>query len=428
MLPDDRNSHTAHQAAPRGVERAARGVIKAAFGVCAAFTSSTFNPELLPPDYAFVPQVVALGLWLIIIGASAFAPRVRSLSLGTDFILILAFYGWAVCSVAWSDWSVSSALKSVALLITTFGSFRLATTLPIHDIIGSVAGGLFLLLLASLAVVVLLPEVGIDQSWMHGGQWQGVFESKQSLGFLASFAAFFALYLRLTGGSWLTFLLFFGLAVTTLAGSGSRGSAAVALMSCCALLLCRASKTFVQALAIVPVVCICVAFALILYLYVTELDHFPIFGTKVDLTERTFIWHYGIARLDDRLFAGYGLDGFWSDERMQGFREVHGWVLDNFHSGYLTILAECGVVGFTLFLLLAVFFAVRVVGLSINRALPAPQCAVIACFVALSFQTNLTETMFLRSTSLMAILFVVFLFLSCHPMHRSERTLQAFGR
>jgi O-antigen ligase len=425
MLPDGQQRQTAPEDAPDGVGRAARAVIKAAFGVCAAFTSSTFNPELVPPDYGSVPQAVALGLWLVIIAASMFAPRVRPLSLGTDLIMILAFYGWAICSVAWSDWSAHSVLKSVALLITTFGSFRLATRLPLHDIVGAVAGGLFLLLLASLAVVVFLPEVGVDQSWMHGGQWQGVFESKQSLGFLASFAAFFALYRRLTGGSWLTFFLFFGLAVAALAGSGSRGSAAVALMSCGALLLCRMSKGFVQALAVVPLFCIGVAFALILYLYVTELDHFAVFGTKVDLTERTFIWHYGIERLDDRLFAGYGLDGFWSDARMQGFREAHGWVLDNFHSGYLTILAECGVVGFTLFLLLAVFFAVRIVGLTISRALPASQCAVIACFVALSFQTNLTETMFLRSTSLMAILFVVFLFLSCHPMHHAEQALRA---
>jgi hypothetical protein len=42
-------------------------------------------------------------------------------------------------------------------------------------------------------------------------------------------------------------------------------------------------------------------------------------------------------------------------------------------------------------------------------------CAFMVCFAALSFQMNLTETSFLRSTSYYAILLVATLFVSCQP-------------
>src|SRR5690242_5074837 len=100
MPPDDQEDKTADGAASRGRDRAARAVIKAAFAICATFSSSTFSPALVPPDYVSVPQVVALTLWLVIITASLVASRVRPLSLGTDLVMILAFYGWAICSVA----------------------------------------------------------------------------------------------------------------------------------------------------------------------------------------------------------------------------------------------------------------------------------------------------------------------------------------
>ena len=410
----------------RAAELAARWIMKAAVVLAAVVTSSAISSDLLPSEYASAPQPIALGLWLIIAASSMFSRQVRPVSHGTDFWLILSFFGWAIASFAWSNWSIESAGKCAALIVTTFGAFRLAIRLPFHEIIGATSVGLLILLLLSLAAVVIAPEIGIDQSWMHGGQWRGIFESKQSLGLVAAYAAFFALYLRLTGGSWLAFLFSFGLSTIMLVASGSRGSAAVMVVASSLLALCRIRSSFVRIVSAVPLLCTCTAFALILYLYTTELNHFPVFGIKLDLTERTFIWQYGISHIDQRPVFGFGLNGFWSDERLfEGFRAAHGWVLDNFHSGYLTILIECGLIGFTLFLLIALLFAVRICGLAWTRSIPAPQCALIACFVVLSFQMNLTETLFLRSTSFMAILFVVFLFLACHPLCGEERASRA---
>jgi exopolysaccharide production protein ExoQ len=396
--------------------------MQTAIVISAVATSSTINPALIPAQYASVMQVIALAMWLTIIAASLFARPLQTLS-GTDFVLVVSFYAWAILSVAWSNWSVDSALKGTALAVTTFGAYRLATRLPLSDIVAAITLGLFFLLVLSVLCVIFLPEIGIDQSWMHGGQWQGIFESKQSLGLVAAYGAFFALYRRMTGGSWTVFIILFAISAGTLIASGSRGTAAVMVMSCCALLLCRLSLRFANALAWLPLACTCVAFALFMYLYATGYDHFPLFGEKIDLTERTFIWQYGIAHVDQRPFFGFGLNGFWTDPgRLQRFKDIHTWVLDNFHSGYLTILVECGLIGFVIFLGVALFFAIRIGGLTSSKAVPAPYCAIVTCFVALSFQMNMTETLFLRSTSFMSVLFVVFLFLSCHsiPERRSK--------
>lgn len=396
--------------------------MQASIVISAVATSSTINAALIPAQYASVMQMIALAMWLTIIAASIFVRPLQALS-GTDFVLIVSFYAWAVCSVAWSNWSVDSALKGTALAITTFGAFRLATRLSLSDIVSAITLGLFFLLVLSVLCVAFFPEIGIDQSWMHGGQWQGIFESKQSLGLVAAYGAFFALYRRMTGGSWVVFLILFLISTVALIASGSRGTAAVMVVSCCALLLCRLSLRFANAFALFPLVSTCVAFALFMYLYTTGFNYFPLFGEKVDLTERTFIWQYGIAHIDQRPFFGFGLNGFWTDEgRLQRFKEAHTWVLDNFHSGYLTILVECGLIGFVLFLGVALFFAIRIRGLTSSRAAPAPYCAIVTCFVALSFQMNMTETLFLRSTSFMSILFVVFLFLSCRAIPERRST------
>lgn len=380
---------------------------------------SVLNEDLLPADYSSIPQMLALVMWIVLIAASVFVRPVTVLSPGTDFILNVAFYGWAIASFFWSNWSEAAVLKSTALLITTIGAFRLATRLSIDDIARTTSVGLLLPLVVSIVAVALIPEIAVDHSWMHGGQWQGIFASKQSLGFLAAYLMFFALFRKLCGDSWLVCGTMFLAAAACVIGSGSRGGGALALVACAALLATRFSPTLAKLLALWPMVITLVASGLMLYLYVTGYDHFPLFGTKVDLTERTFIWEYALRHFDKHPLLGYGLNGFWTTEELyDAFQAEHGWVLDNFHSGYLAILLETGVLGYTLFFLTAVLFGLRMIALISTGSIPLNHYAFIICFVALSFQMNLTETSFLRSTSYISIHLVAMLFIACQPIRR----------
>src|SRR5690606_10540335 len=80
-------------------------------------------------------------------------------------------------------------------------------------------------------------------------------------------------------------------------------------------------------------------------------DQIDVLGLSIDSNSRITLWLYGLTQMEGRELLGFGVDGFWTPARVIAFRDLHGWVLDNFHNGYVTILVEGGLVGLGLALL-----------------------------------------------------------------------------
>jgi exopolysaccharide production protein ExoQ len=395
-------------------EWAARHVMRLTIPLNVLFSTSSFNPDIWPAASSYLQQAISLALWVVLIGASAFARPVFRSTLGTDTLVFIAFYVYAIVSVLWTDLLPESLLKGAALAITTFGAYRLATRLGIDEIITATTQGMWIATVASLGAVVFWPDVGVDHSYFHDGQWQGIFASKQTLGVLGANLMFFACYRGLTGSGWLVFLATFVPAVACAAGSGSRGGGALAIAACVALALSKQSTRFVKFLSVAPFVMCLLAVILIGYMYLTGKASIDLFGTEIDFTERTFIWQHALGHFEDAPFFGFGLNGFWTVARIyDAFEQNHGWVLDDYHDGYIAILIETGLAGFTLFLLSSFLFAKRIFALMATGSLPAAHCAVAVGFMALSYQINFTETTFLRSTSFDAVLLVTLVFMVC---------------
>jgi len=58
---------------------------------------------------------------------------------------------------------------------------------------------------------------------------------------------------------------------------------------------------------------------------------------------------------------GFGLNGFWTDSNIYyQYQRLHGWVLDNYHSGYIAIIVETGIIGFILFTVLSFDIFVKI--------------------------------------------------------------------
>ena len=164
-----------------------------------------------------------------------------------------------------------------------------------------------------------------------------------------------------TDTGWFTFLIVFSISTGCTIGSGSRGGGALALAACVILYLSQRSISWMKIFAYGPIIMTVAAAILIIYLYITGYAYLPLFGVEVDLTERTFIWQYAISHIDDAPFFGYGINGFWTIKRIYDvYEQNHGWVLDNYHNGYIGIVVETGIVGFLLFSLSSVVFAARV--------------------------------------------------------------------
>ena len=404
-----------------GVEKIARGAIGCSITINVVASMGTFNTGLLPAELTYLQQAVAVLMWGVLIYASAFVRPPLRLQFNPDLIVLVAFYAFAVISVFWTSLNTAAIMKSLALAMTTFGAFCLITRIDMDEVVRATALGLFILVAASAFFALAVPDIGIDHSWMHNGQWQGVYESKQTLGFVGAYLMFFACYLKMKGQGWPAFLLTFLLASTCVLASESRGAGAVALAACALLLTSMWSVICMRLYAVLPFVMCLLAGALIFYFYATGYDAIHVGDASVDLTERTFIWHYAISHFDDAPLLGFGINGFWTIPSIYDyFEQNHGWVLDNYHSGYIAILMETGFLGYTLFAASVLLFSSKVLHLISARAIDRSHCALIIGFVVLSFQTNFTETTFLRSTMFTSVLLVAFFFATCRPVPQTD--------
>ncbi|MDA9465864.1 O-antigen ligase family protein [Bradyrhizobium sp. CCBAU 53415] len=406
-----------------GVETLARNVIRSSITVNVIASMGVLHPALLPAEWSYVQQAVALLMWGILIYASAFVrPRVR-VQPNPDLIALVAFYALAAVSVLWTSLAAAAIMKSAALAVTTFGAYCLITRIDIDEIVGSTALGLFILVAASALCAVFVPEIGVDQSWMHKGQWQGIYESKQTLGFISAYLMFFACYQKMTGQGWTVFLATFLLASTCVIASESRGAGAVAVAAGGLLVTSMWSIRCMRVYAVLPFIMCILAALLILYFYVTGYDSIHLGESTIDFTERTFIWQYAISHFNDAPLLGFGINGFWTRPSIYDyFNQNHGWVLDNYHSGYIAVAIETGFLGYVLFVASVYLFSEKVLYLIATRSIDRRHCALIIGFVVLSFQSNFTETMFLRSTMFTSVLLVAFLFAVCRPV--PQQTLQ----
>jgi exopolysaccharide production protein ExoQ len=398
-------------ALPHDRSRMWDAILRATIIVNVIGASSNFHPDLLPTALSWIQQYVGIACWIVTIVAARAARPAPTIALGSDAWALIVFYGYAIISVLWTDMTPASTMKAVALAISTFGAYTLATRWRLQSLIDDINTGLLVLTIASIVVVITMPHIGIASGWLQVGNWQGVFESKQALGVLGGMAMFFAGYLWLTRGpSWL-YALSFACAATCAIGSESRGGGALALLSCAFVFLAGRSRNIAKVLSFAPLLIMIIATLMIAYLYATGEDAFPIGDTRVDFTERTFIWQHALARIDQRPLFGYGLSGFWTiGDIYVAFERQHGWILDNYHSGFVAILTELGVVGYALFTVCTLLFGVRMATAIDRGEMERSRIVALIGFMTLAYQIDVTEWMFLKSTSFVAVLILVFAF------------------
>jgi len=397
---------------PRTATSLATWAIRAALLAIIVLSVGNFGGsgnESLARGLPYLQQSLGLAFWLLALYASCFIPPLLRVGRTPDIVAAFAFFSFVVLSVAWSNHSGDSIVKSAALLITTIGVSRLACRMSLDAIVCCTIIGLFILAVVSLAVVLFFPDIGVATGWLQEGLWQGVFESKQSLGLSGALLMFLAGHNALRRGGMIQFLVLFGLGATCVIGSGSRGGGVLALAAIASCYLSRRSPRFRTLLAFGPIAMTIVASALMAYIVSTGHDYLPWFDNQLNFSNRTLIWEYALRHLSERALFGFGLNGFWTSPQFYfGFLHEHDWVLDNYHSGYVAILTETGIIGMTLFALCALLFGFRMSWLQMNRLIPQADYDLIVGYANLMFLINFSETLFLRSTEFYEALLVAF--------------------
>jgi O-antigen ligase len=391
----------------------ARIAVAMLFVIVLASTGS-FSPALVDPSRNdLLQQAVVEALWVGIALLALPVARLETLRFDPRVGAVVAVVFWAALSALWSGAGASALLKGGALAFNVFAVFLLTLTLRFETVVDVVVAGLAALDLVSVALVLLVPDVGLVQTWQHAGQWVGVFEQKQTLGITSAMLLYLAL-MRFGARADRLWRLRHGaivvLALACIVGSGSRGGGGLALAASAIGLMAERNRLVRGVAGAVPLVAMAVAGVLLATLVVTDSDVLTVAGEDIDLTDRTRIWKHALDWTSGgNLLVGSGLNGFWSRKDVaDAFLGGHDWFLDNYHNGYLAILGDCGLVGVVLFA--AMTLALTSVGVGSSEAPDFRDKVLSIGFVALFYVINVTETYLLRSTNVASLIFFFFVF------------------
>ena len=335
------------------------------------------------------------------------------LSGAPEWVLLAAFLLYTSLSALWSEGGMDAFIKACLIFSAMLVSICLAYELGLEGLLRIYFNALTVFVLVSIFVVFVFPERGVQTGWLLEGDWRGIAGQKNGLGGISSLVFVAACTLPVVRRrnmrlAYAQRLAIIGLSLLTLVNSGSRGALLVAIVGLAvvgAAFLPRA----VQRVGLITLAVLAIP-VLIFAATSLELDgnDINVLGSTIDSNGRITLWTFGLTQLLEREVLGFGVGGFWTPARITAFKDVNGWVLDNFHNGYVTILVEGGLVGISLLLLLlASLFLLYIVAIGQLRDSYVALAFANACmFEAMNF----TENEIGRSTSLTLIMFLTLTF------------------
>ncbi len=387
-------------------------LMKIALPLISFFSNGNFGQGAFPVgEQSNLQQTISLGLWALIAAASYFRRPILVIDVSAGILWSTAFYAMASLSAFWSATPVESFQKGAVLAFITFAAYRLVRALPFEDIVNGVLHGLAGLCAVSIILALGFPSIGLDDSWQHSGQWQGVFAQKQSLGITAAIALFFA-FCKLIGSGRNWFYVGVAAAASLcVIASGSRGGGALAAAAIASIYLVQNSVSFGRVLAFLPFAMCLIGAALIAYFVETGSPYLTIFGEDFDFTERSFIWQHALSYFSASPWIGFGINGFWTLHDVEAlFTERHHWFLANYHDGYIGIVMETGVIGYGLFTVGYWNYGLDLARRIGRRGALPNDIGVALVFTCLLFFIDFTELFFMRSTNIESTMIAICFF------------------
>lgn len=365
------------------------------------------------------PQWTELARYAVFLSVSGFIILTAYFSVGlraqlsSEGLFVAAFLAYVALSAYWSVPAPNTYLKSLLILSALLTAMSISNLVSLDRAFRILFWALSTLVLSSVAVAVLVPSIGVETGWEHEGKWRGLLAQKNGLGALAAETVITGLALPLKRNShgatqfWAVAGRAFIIILSALAVymAGSRGGQLLCLVGVASLLIAQAPKLLQRVLLLATVFVSVPVINLAVSTFWIDADKIGVVGMTINTNNRTTIWEYGLRQMEGRELFGFGVNGFWTPERMTAFQDVHGWVLDNFHNGYVTLLVENGAVGFALFVLgLAFTYLLMLISIGVLKdGIVALAFAHLNTF-ALS---NVVENVAGRSTSISIFIFSV---------------------
>jgi len=297
-----------------------------------------------PPIHKYLAFLVYI---VVIFALIAF--RKRLFQACAQNALMLALPILAIASTAWSQFPKVTVLYSGYIVLTTLFSIYIATRFTPERQIGLWLFNGTVALAASIAIVIVFPQAGVDAKGFLGA-WQGIYPHKNiaalmTVLFLIPVFSFEAKtkWHRTFRLLYTIFSLFFIVMTTARTGWLQTG---IVLMSLVGLKFLRKFSSRdrpIVIFALVPLIVTVVVGATILAPYLAVL-----MGKDPTLTGRTEIWKACIASAMKRPWLGYGFFAFWNGLQGEAANTAMAAAdisLGNAENGVLQMWLEIGLVG-----------------------------------------------------------------------------------
>lgn len=378
---------------------------------------------LLPLAHVYV--VVAL--WLFSTGS---LPIFRAIGLGQAVYLLIYFVamlgllvpGWKsrtvnrnlpflvvvtsipVLSVLWSANAEISMQRVIALLGTTVFAYYFAAKFKYEQQHRILASLIFIVCVASVGLVALEPETGIDAT----GKWQAMFVNKNALGrFMGVGLAFSVLQLVHGQISRALTLTNAFLCSVLLVLSESKSALVVWLVALALIPLFRVMR--LHRSVAVPTLILILGSGVYAFQRVWESSSeiLDAMGKDSSLTGRTYLWDLVLVAIRERTLLGYGYGSFWLgwDGPSAEIWKKTGWDPPHAHMGYLDVWLELGLVGLGCVVVVLVVLLIR----SFLSCLDYPSVTAYwtLMYVTMFIIYNFSESTVLKQNSYDWILFIV---------------------
>lgn len=280
----------------------------------------------------------------------------------------------------------------------------------------------FLVGLITFFLVFLSPNIAIDHG-IHEGDWKGIYDHKNVLGFFA---------LLYFSASWYSFLF----------SRESRSWALINMAISYILIINSSSKTAILISLIMVILgflgyiriryglrhIMGILFFIGIIVFVFGLftenitvnnigsstDYISIYSIPVPLTGRLTIWLFSIEALSLTPFFGYGFGGFWgvninSDIYDYGLGDI---VLNDSHNGFVDLFLSTGIIGGTIITMLLIYYFVQIYRLYLKNDHLLESFFYLYFFI-LFILINLTESLLFKATNFYQFLlfYIIFSFL-----------------
>ena len=266
------------------------------------------------------------------------AYRLPALLFGAQLLVLLASAGLS------GEW-FHGAQALVTFAGITCGTMVAVHRLGAHAVLGTAGSALAALLLASLAVGIVVPEIG-----QHGaelsGEWRGVFAHKNQLGLTAMLGVGLAMPLWALGSRRLAGSLLI-LAAPALLLAGSATALAAALLSCLLMAAWKATGFAGGGPGTRASLLVVTTATAVLGFVSYDADIVELLGRDATLTGRVDIWWHLYPVALEALLFGHGPSYLIIDQAlMDHVRQAADFgSLRSAHSAYLEAFLEFGIAG-----------------------------------------------------------------------------------